>query len=162
MLSRVLKYSFASDAVSLLSSRNTRSSSWDMEKVSGTKKTDSQDGLMSDSPPMVTFNSFRHPRSHQRRKSPQTKRIRVWYLLYLCPYSRHSNLQLCCRRNWLPLYPSDQELETQWETLRSSSGSQQTWNCWKARKRTSANLEKKLRHPSSWARTQRRKTSPEG
>lgn len=128
MLSRVLRFYFSTDVVFSYRHRNTRSSFWGTEKVSGTKKTDSLVGQTCASPQEVSFPSFRYPGSHQCWKNSQAKRLRIRYLLYFSTYSCHSNLQLRRRRNWLPLHPCYQGLAPQWTTLWSLTGTQQNGN----------------------------------
>lgn len=161
MLTNRLCYLFSNQTVPPHSSRNTKSFFSDMEKVYGTKKIDSRDGLTLDCPQEVHHILVRNQISNQSWKDFTSKWILVRYRLYFRSYQSHPNLQLCSRRNRLSLHPCCQRLETQWTSLWSPARSQQTWNRRKTRQRASPNMEKKLRYSSPIIRLKRLKTSKE-
>ena len=66
MLTRSINYLFSKATVSLFGHRNTRSFSCAMEKVSGTKRTNLQVGLMFAFPQEVHVTQLRNPRGYQR------------------------------------------------------------------------------------------------
>ena len=162
MFNHKLTYFFATAAVMMNPYRNTESFSWDMDRAYGINKTGSQDGQMCAYHLEVIIIFSRNSRSHQGRKGSKTKRILVWPMLHLSFDPSHPNIQLCRWRTRLPLHPSHQELEVELKALWRTARTQQTWNCWETRKRSSPNMEKKLRYPSStpsrkrWERPQKR------
>ena len=159
MLTNKLCYLFSNQAVLLPSYRNTRSSFSDMDRVYGTRKIASQDGQMLGYPQQVTHPILRNQVGYQSRQNTSTKWIWVRHCLYFSTHTSNTNLQLCSRWNRLPLHPSSQRLETQLTPLWCITRSQQVVDCWKAWKRTSADLEKKLWYSSSRTWIKRWKTS---
>ncbi len=159
MLTNKLCYLFSNQSVILLSYRNTKLFFFGMDRVCGIRKIASQDGLMLDYRQQVTYKIFRNQVGYQSRQNTSSKWIWVWHRLHFSTHTSYTNLQLCGRWNRLPLHPSYQRLETQLTPLWCTARPQQVIDRWKAWKRTSADLEKKLWYSSSITRIKRWKTS---